>query len=280
MHWHHYHKGENGSPISGAWSIYAGKHSRDLLKGWYSVLPGRKELDYAEIEFALGGESNMLQAGVRLPLLGCCYVGVRVPRKLTNGWIYQRREWTLKLGYVGSWAEMLIGFDDDADNMGDYYRRARERGDDVMWSRLATWPGIRLRLRPRLRDRLLGRYTMLSEEKAQTDVPCVVAMPEGNYPASATVTRAVRGRKRWKLGHKATFHTEVEVPGGVPFPGKGENSWDCGDDAIFSIYGQGASVGEACGKFAASVMRNRERYGSGLAWVPDKGWPEEISRGR
>lgn len=278
MRFHHYHRGENGSAISGAWSLYAsGGGTR--FKGWYSVLPGRREWgNYAEVEIALGGEDNMLQAGARLPLLGCCYVGVRVPRKLTDGWIYQRREWTLRIGYIGSWLELLLAYDDSARDMASYYRGLRERGEEVNWSRLATWPGVRLTLRPRLLDRIFGRHTRLVEETVKDNVPCVVALPEGNYPATAKVTREVRGRKRWKPGQKSSHSTWVEVEGGIPFPGKGENSWDCEDDAIYAGGENGDSVGAACGKLAASVMRNRERYGSGLSWVPDAGWPERISR--
>lgn len=276
---HHYHRGENGSPVSGAWSVYVGQKARTWFKGWYSVLPGRRGLvNYVEVEFALGGEDNMAQVGARLPFLGCCYVGVRVPRWLTRGWIYERREWTLRLGYVGSWVELLLGFDDSADNMGDYYRRARERGEDVSWSRLATWRGLRLKFAPRVRDRVFGSFTRLSEDVLQKDVPCVVAMPEGNYAATATVTREVRGRKRWKPGQSTIVSTWVEIPNGVPFPGKGENSWDCDDDAIYGSGESGESIGAACGKVSASVMRYRERYGSGASWVPSAGWPEGIGR--
>jgi hypothetical protein len=59
-----------------------------------------------------------------------------------------------------------------------------------------------------------------------------------------------------------------------------ENSYDCEDDAIFGSGADGDSIGEACAKLAGSAMRSRERYGSGLSWVPDKGWPEEIDRAR
>lgn len=280
MRLHRYHRGENGSAISGAWSLYLNEGTDARFKGWYSLLPGRRPHgNYAEFEIALGGEDNMLQAGVRLPLLGCCYVGVRVPRKLTEGWVYQRREWTLRLGYIGHWAELLLAYDDDADGMSSYYRGLRERGEHVRYNRLTTWPGIRLKLDPQLRDRIFGRHTRLVEEVVQENVPCVVPMPEGNYAATAKVTREVRGRKRWKPGHKMSCSTWVEVEGGIPFPGKGENSWDCEDDAVYAGGENGASIGAACGKLAASVMRHREQYGFGLSWVPDKGWPEEISRG-
>lgn len=274
-----YHKGENGSAISGAWSLYFGE-SQNRFKGWYSVLPGRRRGggNYAEFEVALGGEDNMLQCGVRLPILGCCYVGVRVPRKLTDGWIYQRREWTLKLGYIGHWVDVLIAYDDSARDMADYYRRARERGEDVMWSKKATWPGIHLKLDPRIRDRIFGRHTRLTEEVVKDDEPCVVPMPEGNYPATAKVTKEVRGRKRWKPGQRTVHYVHLTVEGGIPIPGKGENSYDCEDDAIYGSGADGQSVGAACAKLAASAMRQRERHGSGLRWVPDAGWPERISR--
>jgi len=65
----------------------------------------------------------------------------------------------------------------------------------------------------------------------------------------------------------------LECAEGLPIPGKGENSWDCDDDAIYSsTYDFDAcdgSVYNAIGKLEMDVMRKRRRHAS-LAWVPGK----------
>jgi len=273
MKLHHYHCGENGSAISGAWSIYVGKRARTWFKGWYSVLPGRKPHNYVEVEFALGGEDNMLQAGLRLPLLGCAYVGVRVPRALTRGWIYERREWALRVGYIGYWLELLIGYDDSASDMASYYRAKRKRGEGVAWTRFATWPGVRLKVDPRLRDWLLGRRECVTT--VGEPFPVVVPMPEGNYPAKVKREERVWRRKRWPFSaeRRVDYSIDMDVP--VPVPGKGENSWDCDDDAIWGT--GGSSVPEAVANVTRAALRDRERYASS-EWTPGAGWPEGIAR--
>lgn len=54
----------------------------------------------------------------------------------------------------------------------------------------------------------------------------------------------------------------------IPVPGKGENSWDCDDDAIHSSHGPHSTVHQAVAALVASVYRDRTRYGSGPEWQP------------
>lgn len=58
---------------------------------------------------------------------------------------------------------------------------------------------------------------------------------------------------------------KMEEP--VPVPGKGENDWDCGDDAIHGSTFAATTIPEAIGKMVGSAMRTRERYAS-LDWRP------------
>lgn len=102
--------------------------------GWWNLLGGREGINnHFEIEFALGGEDNMVQWGLVLPFLGRVAVGVRVPRRWTKGWLYERREWTLRIGYIGRWLEVLIGSDEHMRDTGmvDYYKRKQEHPDCV-----------------------------------------------------------------------------------------------------------------------------------------------------
>lgn len=48
-------------------------------------------------------------------------------------------------------------------------------------------------------------------------------------------------------------------------------------DGIHSIYEKGDDVELAAARFAASVLRNRARYGN-LGYVPTGGWPDHCRR--
>lgn len=106
-----------------------------------------------------------------------------------------------------------------------------------------------------LKDLVLGRITCEAEELAL--VPCHVPMPEGNYPAVAKVQRVTRGRTRWfkRTGQEV----DLSIPKGIPFAGKGENSWDCDDDGLFGIGGN--SIDDAITRAQESVNRRRQQYG-------------------
>jgi hypothetical protein len=56
---------------------------------------------------------------------------------------------------------------------------------------------------------------------------------------------------------KKQRHAHIEAPSGVPIPGKGENSWDLDDDAIYGMTSGAKSVKEAVSKFMESVRKTR-----------------------
>ncbi len=142
-----------------------------------------------------------------------------------------------------------------------------------------------------LADLVLGKMKRLSwehEPELVTKRAVWVCLPEGRYPAKVTVTRQrwVRSRRlaleqRWPdLATEPVYCPYLEIPGGIPEPGKGENSWDCGDDAIF-----GSSLPSSlelpmpyllAKKVAESVMRRRHSYGGGYNYTPDEGWPPHM----
>lgn len=109
-------------------------------------------------------------------------------------------------------------------------------------------------------DVLLGRKKY---EKTIVDVrPVLIPMPEGPYPAVATRTICTWTRPRWpwwpftRMRQGGNIDCEI----GIPHEGKGENSWDCGEDATHGI-GFTGNVEDGIGCFVASVTRDRERYG-------------------
>lgn len=91
---------------------------------------------------------------------------------------------------------------------------------------------------------------------------------EADYPATVILTTDTWKRPRWHWP-LVVERAEVDVPGGVPIPGKGENSWDIDDDATFSLVTPASTVEEAVQKFYDTVNERRARYG-GRNWTPEK----------
>jgi hypothetical protein len=119
------------------------------------------------------------------------------------------------------------------------------------------------------RDLLMGHNDYKSEV-IETH-PALVTMPEGHYPGTVTINRATWTRRRWpfSLYPKVRVDSRIEVPGGVPVPGKGENSYDCDEDAICSTGSSTPTVAAAVAQITKSALETRERYG-GKNWLPEK----------
>lgn len=114
-----------------------------------------------------------------------------------------------------------------------------------------------------VRQLVLGKRVY--EEKVFDQRDISIPMPEGEYPARALVYDAIRGWERlpWR---QRTAHVRIDVSRGIPFSGKGENSWDCGEDGLWGWSGPARSVGEAIGKVVASVLETRSKRGDPLKW--------------
>lgn len=95
----------------------------------------------------------------------------------------------------------------------------------------------------------------------------VLVLPEGSYPVEIELAEDSWKRPRWPWAKKI-MRASVESENGVPVPGKGENSWDQEQDAIYSLTTQASSFQDALSKLHADVMRTRERRG-GPRWKPE-----------
>ena len=107
-------------------------------------------------------------------------------------------------------------------------------------------------------DFFLGR-TKTTRETVREGIPVEIPMPEGVYRGMAKVERYNHKRPRWFA--RSRLSTWIEVPKGIPHSGKGENSWDCGDDGIWATGCEGDDPAKAVQHFRDSVMKNRKRYG-------------------
>jgi hypothetical protein len=113
-------------------------------------------------------------------------------------------------------------------------------------------------------DQLLGRHVYSSLELSTETVE--VPMPEKTYAGTVKLTLDTWKRPRWPFGRSLPRAT-IEVADGVPHPGKGENSWDCDEDATYSLTCAARTAEQAVAKLVESVLDSRRRYG-GRNWRP------------
>lgn len=112
---------------------------------------------------------------------------------------------------------------------------------------------------------LLGEEKFKSEiikDKVSVEIP----MPERSYKGFITLTKDSWKRPRWfvKTIPRATIEMDEDS---IPVPGKGENSYDCDDDSIYSSSFPAKTIPEAIGKMVEYVLKTRYRYG-GANWLP------------
>lgn len=117
-------------------------------------------------------------------------------------------------------------------------------------------------------DFAFGRRDMRWEPVSKHDVS--IPMPERWYDGSVEIKDHVSWRKRLPFLTKRVRCANVDIPGGIGFPGKGENAWDCGDDAMFGMSCGAENVEEAIGKVVASVLQSRKRYGGSYTFTPSE----------
>ncbi len=116
----------------------------------------------------------------------------------------------------------------------------------------------------------LGRHQYESRVIEERDV--LVPMPEGTYSAKATLEECTWSRPRWFS--KRMKRVIFEIPDGIPHAGKGENSWDCGDDATYGLTtGECSSIPEGIGMLVGSCLRTRVQHGG---WG-DFNWQREAA---
>jgi hypothetical protein len=115
-------------------------------------------------------------------------------------------------------------------------------------------------------DFLLGRHVYREGEPKSYRIS--VPMPEGSYTGTCVMRYDSWKRPRWFRKTVRRAHIDMDEGQQVPFPGKGENSWDCGQDGIFGMTCTARDVPDAISQVYASAMRSRERYG-GPNWKPE-----------
>jgi hypothetical protein len=194
------------------------------------------------IEFSHDDDAVMLT--LRIPLLFTLFVGLSSPplNRLAR-WTGQR-ECSIKIHDGALWTGLWVN-PWESSRRDPWYRKLR-----------AFYP----------LDFILGR-TKCGEPRIVDRGQRKIPMLEGEYDADITIEERTWKRARWPFVWHRSLYADVTVEKGVPVEGKGENSWDCGQDATYGMHFPCKSVSEAAAYFTSSMMKNRERYG-GKNWKP------------
>lgn len=226
----------------------------------------------------LGGEERDLMFNAGLPLLGSVYVSFRgwTPNRVRS-WLRKRAEARAQELCEGASYQKVYAYQLDWFGLG--VTTGLSLFEDHLTLRIFSdndrthgwyWSVF-------LKDAVLGRETYTTT--ALTTFKETVRMPEGAYDANVKVSKVTRTRRF--TGTKRSLRFSVEVEEGVPMAGKGENSYDCGEDATYSIsfpeiaddvlnnanlVTLAASYAE---QFAKAVCETRQRR-QGHVWPPGR----------
>jgi hypothetical protein len=211
-------------------------------------------------------EGRAVMAGERWSLraawnLWSHFCGVEVERDDEGGW-------TLMLAFppVAIWLTFSLGFH------GSDEREVSLRVHDwALWWRFWTDPNSWSRETPRWRDgswhpldTFLGRVRYESVDLSTHAV--VIPMPEGVYPATASVQRCTWKRPRWFARVREYVKVDIDRRGGIPHEGKGENAWDCGTDGLCGYSTEGSDLAAAVADGVRRMLRYRRKY-DGNMWA-------------
>ena len=237
----------------GRFFIYA--RSRPAIKAGWSFW---NTLNWLEVSCRFGGEDPLVTFELILPRLAMLHFGLAVPAHWLRRWMIEDRVFALKVGYVSSIARIYVAHADWAESCGmtDYYRRQTPR----KYTDLQLWPGweIVLRFPPILRW-IFGR-----EHRKKTIIetkPIVVELDGRRYEGTWSLERWETTRGRWPRPYAVRIASHIAMPSPPRFAGKGESSWDCGDDAIYGMGSNETSPAKAVGDYVKRVLEYRERYG-------------------
>lgn len=246
----------------------ASKFHGTVLKGWYRLGLSRWS-SYAEAEVAVGGDDSMVQLSLNA-VVGSFAIGVGVPRRWLDPWVYNRRTVIgVKVGYCGTPLVVDVMRDEQANDMREFYR---ERWDDrhvrngkPFPSERALRGGIHREFGPSFAashvvDRLWGKkvHTLVEGDP----VTIVFQMPGSPTLFEAVVKSEHRTWKRaraWWQEETRSFYVNVDQP--PQFAGKGENSWDCGDDGIYGMNVKARTPEAAVQGYIKAVMDETSQRG-------------------
>jgi hypothetical protein len=242
--WRHYGNSTEERGWRSGWHALAGPNTKSRIE-WHLLGEGFG----IGVQLGRNGTESDLGLDLHVSRLGSVWLRHRSPwtrwLRITDHdrdhW-YEARHYGIRLRpHRGCWVRIQFGA---YEGMGPKGRRWRE----VSFSPRSVFG--------------LNDYEQVEGWSGMTNIP----MPEGNYPSQwtevTTTTRYTRplGRLRDRvIGPRTSRYIKLDIPGGIPVEGKGENSWDCGMDGILGS--SGPTIEDAVANCVRSALRRREQYG-------------------
>ena len=152
--------------------------------------------------------------------------------------------------------QIQISYYDHTLRLGLWEREHEWRSKDPWWVR-----GVRLDVK----DLLFGSNKYANEEIRWPE-RITIELDGRAYCGTASFERRRWKRPRWPWAMvRESVWIDMDPRDGLPHAGKGENSWDCGDDALCGWGHEGLSVEEAIGHGITEVLKRRKGYGHARA---------------
>lgn len=205
-----------------------------------------KRANHTMLGFALGGDENDFTINLGIKGLFSVYFGVEdlLPHKPMH-----------KLfGYDGRIYEISLN---NEYFCFDFHRDENGYSD--------KWRGIHFMYN--WKEKLYGKWEYKNDVVGTKRIS--IPMPEGNYPATVEISNASRGYKRAKKKLTTEYQIDLDIP--IPYQGKGENSYDQGEDGTYSSHMSASSLEDAIQKLVDNSLKYRVKYG-GENWKPKNGW--------
>ena len=207
--------------------------------------------------FGYGGQEDFVEWTLALPRLFFLHIAFDTPFKghRLRPFDGKSGESKAKFGLRQSGGDLylLVGHD----SMGTWYSTHGRGGAVGRWLR-----SIKRNKQVMLfsANWILGR-AKYTREVLEQDIPVLVKV--GQWDGDEYRGVAHKDRATWKrrFSTKVVESYGIDMQEGIPFPGKGENSWDCGDDAYFGF--GGVTIEGAVAHIIEEVKKRR-----GKNWRP------------
>ena len=198
-----------------------------------------------------GGQEDFAEATLAIPRLFFAHFAFNTPHKWKRvrpfDGKYSESQAAFGLYQVAGTLYLLVGHD----SMGTYYSTHGRFGAVGRWLR-----DIRRNKQVTLfrGDWILGK-PVHSLEVLEENIPVVVDV--GQWDGDRYTGTAKHTRRTWKrrFSTQVSDGYEIDMQEGIPFPGKGENSWDIDDDAYYGFGGE--TIEKAVAHIVAEVQKRR-----------------------
>lgn len=233
--WRGTKKIQTGSPFwAGRYFLY--KNNVDIFRiEWYFLNKAISSLSLG-IEFGSGGSSNGITFHIAVP-------------HLFSIWISFYEIFGKIFRYPNESRQTKISF-----HHGTFYFYPFCRINS--WNSIDNWYSKDYTFN--FSDFFLGKNKYFESDSTEwKDV--VIPMPEKSYKGKL---RLYVGNWKNRFGTKRINRADLEMEEGIPFPGKGESEWDCGEDCTFGLTCCADNPENAIAHMIESVLYRRRVYGS------------------